>query len=301
MDNSTLAEYLDWGGLLVFVRNQVLTDTLYYSFDEGRTLNSFVFTSRKMIVSFFFTLDSAGKRAVVIGRRPHGFVFIGIDFSDVYAKSCESTDYEDWTPPFTTSDNKGCVLGHKLTFKRKKPTSTCDSGGDFDKISLVTNCNCTENDYECDYGFERTTVSQRCVLEPGMSYRALHRVECENNPSGTYVAAGGYRKIPGDKCIHGAEKFAPQVRSCNPFHVHAWMVILAVLLSVILALAGALGYLVVSIRKGKIPEFLTKVPFVMDYIPVRTLPDDEVDDLLSSEFDHELSPSSQPTTTTTTE
>jgi len=63
INGSTLQEYLDSGGLLVVAKNQVPTQTLYYSFDEGRTLNEYSFTNQNIIIFFLFTLDNTGKKS----------------------------------------------------------------------------------------------------------------------------------------------------------------------------------------------------------------------------------------------
>jgi len=227
---------------------------------------------------------------IILGRRPDqprgNFIFVGIDFSNIFEKPCDTGDYEIWEPPFRTEDNKGCVLGHKLLFKRKKPNSICENGSPYDRVFNVTYCNCTKNDYECDYGFERTD-SQRCVMEKGMSYRDIRSLECANGDA-TYVSTGGYRKIPGDKCKNDVPDFTPVVGSCRSFHFRTSWIFFIVFIVVIALLVGALAYLIYSIRKGKIPAFLNKIPYVVNYMPVKTIPDEEVNDLLSTLEDEEI-------------
>jgi len=234
---------------------------------------------------------------IILGRRigqPAGrFILISVDFSDIYERKCELSDYENWTPPFKTTDIKatdlkGCVLGHTVTYKRRKTTSQCENGGDYDKVSSVVYCNCSHTDYECDYGFERTSISKRCVLDAGTTYHQLRDIECANSPDGTYVYSGGYRKIPGDKCINEDLTYASITRECH-HHFRTWAIIVSVLLVLLVVIGSALGYFVYSIRKGKVPTFLTQFPFVMEYVPVKTTAEDEVEDLLSNEFDHEES------------
>jgi len=119
-----------------------------------------------------------------------------------------------------------------------------------------------------------------------MNYRELRDVECANSPDGTYVYLGGYRKIPGDKCTIEDPVYAPRLQSCR-HHFRTWGIIVGVLIVLLVIVGGALGYLVYSIRKGKVPTFLTQFPFLMEYVPVKTMAEDEVEDLLSNEFDQD--------------
>nr|XP_015193134.1 PREDICTED: sortilin-related receptor [Lepisosteus oculatus] len=115
---------------------------------------------------------------------------------------CTESDYKLWSP----SDERGneCLLGRKAVFKRRTAHATCFNGEDFDRPITVTNCSCTRQDYECDYGFKLSEdlSLEVCVPDPEFSGRLYAPpVPC---PVGTtYRRTRGYRKIAGDTCGGG--------------------------------------------------------------------------------------------------
>jgi len=46
-------------------------------------------------------------------------------------------------------------LGEKITYVRRKRDACCFNGKAYDRIVKVEYCECTEEDWECDLGFER--------------------------------------------------------------------------------------------------------------------------------------------------
>ncbi|ERE76788.1 sortilin-related receptor [Cricetulus griseus] len=115
---------------------------------------------------------------------------------------CTENDYKLWSP----SDERGneCLLGHKTVFKRRTPHATCFNGEDFDRPVVVSNCSCTREDYECDFGFKLSEdlSLEVCVPDPEFSGKPYSPpMPC---PVGsTYRRTRGYRKISGDTCSGG--------------------------------------------------------------------------------------------------
>lgn len=64
---------------------------------------------------------------------------------------------------------------------------------------------------ECDFGYEKTTLSEKCVMteevSPDMS-------PCEMG-SNTYYATQGYRKVPADVCVNGLPQYEPVEKPCK--------------------------------------------------------------------------------------
>jgi len=65
------------------------------------------------------------------------------------------------------------------------------------------NCTCTEENYQCEIGFQRELGSVKC--SPDKTARRYSRRpdvgECEGS-SATYLV-DAYRKVPGDSCVNG--------------------------------------------------------------------------------------------------
>ena len=66
----------------------------------------------------------------------------------------DRSDYESWTPNGKISPS--CLLGKKVTYVRRKRSAVCFNGEEFEKKTSIERCECTEEDWECDVGFERS-------------------------------------------------------------------------------------------------------------------------------------------------
>jgi len=49
-----------------------------------------------------------------------------------------------------------------LTLYRKREAG-CMNPEEYDSVADITSCKCTEEDYECIYGFERDEGTNKCV------------------------------------------------------------------------------------------------------------------------------------------
>jgi Sortilin, neurotensin receptor 3, C-terminal len=66
----------------------------------------------------------------------------------------------------------------------------------------VESCPCTEEDWECDFGFYKKIEGGECVpITEGFSNQVLSKPP--KNCKGTYRKSQGYKKIPGDQCEGG--------------------------------------------------------------------------------------------------
>ena len=69
-----------------------------------------------------------------------------------------SSDFELWTPNDGRhgSETK-CFLGQQVTYVRRKQNSLCYNGEDLERVTHRESCQCTEIDYECDFGYFRNS------------------------------------------------------------------------------------------------------------------------------------------------
>jgi hypothetical protein len=106
----------------------------------------------------------------------------------------ESSDYELWIP----NSNNSCILGRSVSYVRRKKNADCYNGQDFQRPTKVENCLCTEEDYECDFGYARAK-DNKCTVDTTMQYKYDY---CQGGAL-EYNLSDGYRKIPGDSCTYG--------------------------------------------------------------------------------------------------
>ncbi|KAI8847957.1 hypothetical protein BC829DRAFT_395106, partial [Chytridium lagenaria] len=130
--------------------------------------------------------------------------------SQVQTKKCGSGDFEEWSP---TMDGKAeCIMGEKLTFKRRKADANCSVGRKFKEADVVAEtCECAEVDYECDFGFKPKSSEADSRLECEMDGSLLDQPEqCKKGEK--YMGTSGYKKIPGNKCKNGKDLDKKQER-----------------------------------------------------------------------------------------
>ncbi|KAI4815796.1 hypothetical protein KUCAC02_005923, partial [Chaenocephalus aceratus] len=196
----------DHGGILMAIGQGGATTQLKFSTNEGETWTDFQFSDREVYV--YQLLTEPGEKSTIFtifgsyADQRHSWLILQVNTSDVLGVPCLDADYKRWSP----SDEHGneCLLGREVTFKRRAPHATCFNGEDFDRPVTISNCSCTRQDYECDYGFKLSEdlSLQVCVPDPEFSGDLYAPpVPC---PIGTtYRRSKGYRRVPGDSCSGG--------------------------------------------------------------------------------------------------
>ncbi|XP_077396383.1 sortilin-related receptor [Festucalex cinctus] len=196
----------DHGGVLMAIPQGGSCTHLKFSTNEGETWTEFQFSDREVYV--YQLLTEPGEKSTVFtifgsyAHQRHSWLILQVNASYVLGVPCAEADYKHWSP----SDEHGneCLLGREITFKRRTPHATCFNGEDFDRPVTMSNCSCSRQDYECDYGFKLSEdlSLQVCVPDPEFSGDLnAPPVPC---PVGTtYRHSKGYRKVPGDSCSGG--------------------------------------------------------------------------------------------------
>ena len=206
-------EFGDQGSILVIAPDEESTDHVRYSWNQGKSwqkLNLGVTTR----VKFLTTIpDNTSQKFLLVGlqARQHGdgmhqerVVAVFLDFAAQGKRQCGSGDLEKW---YAQTQAGSCLMGHKQWYMRRKQNADCYVGHKFeDPVGHEEPCECTEHDYECDFGFMADSTGS-CVpvndtpLPPGAC----------TSKSDSYLAYSGYRKIPGNTC-QGGVKLDEQVR-----------------------------------------------------------------------------------------
>ncbi|ELT94733.1 hypothetical protein CAPTEDRAFT_178911 [Capitella teleta] len=205
----------DQGGLLVAVPSDTLTPkVIKFSTDEGRCWHEYEFTRENIVFKRLLTEPGNTEMSVAIWgyhQDTNMWKTIVIDFRSVLARQCFDDDYETWTAHFDNSKDPayaGCLLGVKETFSRLKKDSWCYNGHSKEiKMSEQSKCSCTEADYDCDYGYYRSSGSGMCRLDP--AFKGSELDICLRGHMEELVNVG-YHKMPGDVCEGGFTPTAPK-------------------------------------------------------------------------------------------
>jgi len=252
----SIYEFADDGGVLVLAPFGEMTNTIYYSLDEATTpLVAYQLPVAPLDIDNIFTEPSAtGMKVVISGTRSGVGYLIGVDFSAVFSRNCTSDDYELWAPEGTTPINGlNCQLGKQVLYQRRKPSAQCWNPN-VDHVYNVTACTCTEDDWECDFGYERLGNGS-CILD--MEPTSYPPENCE----GTYYKTKGYRKEAGNICSGGVDHSPAGPYSCDGnsdvdlSSNKGWIAAVVIVPLVVLLVIGAFF----AIRSEKLRE---KLPFL---------------------------------------
>jgi hypothetical protein len=114
---------------------------------------------------------------------------------------------EDWWARVDEKGSPTCLMGHTQKYQRRKADVDCFIKDEFvDPEPTTDPCDCTDDDFECDFNFVRSTDRKNCELAPGAA-RIVPDGECKD-PKGKFKGSSGWRKIPGNDCkpVSGAQK-----------------------------------------------------------------------------------------------
>ncbi|XP_061883144.1 VPS10 domain-containing receptor SorCS1 isoform X2 [Entelurus aequoreus] len=192
--------YLDQGGALVAIRHTPLPIRhLWLSFDEGRQWSKYSFISIPLFVDG--VLGEPGEETLIMtifGHVSHRseWQLVKIDFRSIFNRRCTEADYQTW---HLHNQGEPCLMGVKRIYRKLKPTSRCVMGK-LHSVSMVSGpCDCTEADFECDYGYERRTdgkCSPAFWFHPSVMSR-----RCAAGM--TFLNSTGYRKVVSNNCTAG--------------------------------------------------------------------------------------------------
>uniref|UniRef100_A0A673KBJ0 Sortilin-related receptor n=1 Tax=Sinocyclocheilus rhinocerous TaxID=307959 RepID=A0A673KBJ0_9TELE len=196
----------DHGGILMAIAQGGSTRTLKFSTNEGETWKELQFSEQEVYV--YQLLTEPGEKSTIFtifgsyADQKHSWLIVQVNASDVLGVPCSEGDYKHWSP--SDEMGNGCLLGREMVYKRRSPHATCFNGEDFDRPVTLSNCSCTRQDYECDYGFKLSEdlSLEVCMPDPEFSGNLYAPpVPC---PVGTtYRRSNGYRKVSGDSCSGG--------------------------------------------------------------------------------------------------
>lgn len=199
------------GSVIIMARANIKTNKIIISFNNGITFDEvkIIDDERKGIILTSIKEDLNSNKIFYINgyikvKKYYRSMIYKLDLEFFNITDCTSNDYEKWN-----LNNKECILGSIKEFTKKKESSKCFAN---EKLSILTQekiCECNDNDYECDYGYEKRLHNKKskygnCERIKYNKYEADEELKyILDNCVGYYSLSLGYKKIPGSKCKGG--------------------------------------------------------------------------------------------------
>lgn len=233
----------DHGAIIVLAPDQKATDEVYYTWNEGLSWHTLDIPNGKMeVTNIMIEPDATSQIFILYGTKMNDKqqemgVIVSLDFTGLHEPQCKGadkpdtpeSDYEIWTP-YDGRHGEECLMGRKIQYHRRKRESECFNGEPFERGIYTQHCQCTEEDYECDYGFFRIGDGPCQSVKP-INYSAPD--SCV--PGRMYHVSQGYRKVAGNSCLGGVSH-DPISLKC-PSGTHSWVSAGFLLIIVFLVLA----------------------------------------------------------------
>jgi len=197
---STIYEFADHGALTVMANNLYETTDIFFSLNQ-RNFTTCHFTNplaRLQVQDIRAEPDVTESTMVLTGLRNENGIYKGIivfmNFSQIYPRTCQyPQDYEDWTP--SDESGRNCYLGMTETYSRRKQDAQCFNGNQYETETKVKICQCSQQDYECDYCFEPYSGKPSICIQI-----CNETVQQPPNCVDYYYVSRGYRLVDGDQC-----------------------------------------------------------------------------------------------------
>lgn len=157
-------------------RDDIETNEVVYSLDEGETWVTLEFKDFKFQIDEFVTEYNNEERTFLFfgkskDQNKDTGVIGSINFSKVFSRICrgfdtpgeDESDYERWIPE--NFAGKKCLFGAKVSYTRKIRGVECFNPNVVSSYRKeLGSCECTSEDFECDYGFKRSSDNPtKCV------------------------------------------------------------------------------------------------------------------------------------------
>ncbi|KAH8982691.1 Oligoxyloglucan reducing end-specific cellobiohydrolase [Lactarius akahatsu] len=203
-------EFGDQGGTIVAVNDEETVDFVSYSTDLGKTWKTLQLGVHIRARALSTVQDSTSQKFLLLGQLSRRDATDEGRVASIFIRFCAYGQAQRWYAH--TAKNKGCLMGHKQWYKRRRLGADCYVGDKFsDPVEHEDICPCQDDDYECDYNYVRHGSS--CVP---VSPEPIPAGVCKS-PDQTYEGSSGYRIIPGNRCDRnkGVKKDEPIKKWCS--------------------------------------------------------------------------------------
>uniref|UniRef100_A0A8C7KHC6 VPS10 domain-containing receptor SorCS2 n=1 Tax=Oncorhynchus kisutch TaxID=8019 RepID=A0A8C7KHC6_ONCKI len=181
---------------------------LRFSIDEGRTWIIHNFTSTSVFVDGL--LSEPGDETLVMTVFGHisyrsDWELVKVDFRQSFPRQCTEADYDSWK--LTDLKGEKCIMGQERSFRKRKDTAFCIKGKSYTSALTTKTCQCSEKDFNCDYGFERAqslkTEGDRCFAD---FWHDPDSPPDDCHLGHDFESSTGYRKVVSNMCEGGVNK-----------------------------------------------------------------------------------------------
>ena len=124
------------------------------------------------------------------------WMLVKLNFSAIFDRDCNkdagSKDFTHWflkdlnNPKDISNPNHNCILGGVQMYVKRNLTSQCRAEGLPVHPHLQIRCNCSDEDFELDFGFEKSSTG---ITKSSWYFDGFVAYECVN---GTYSKSKGY-------------------------------------------------------------------------------------------------------------
>uniref|UniRef100_A0A4W5NIW6 VPS10 domain-containing receptor SorCS2 n=1 Tax=Hucho hucho TaxID=62062 RepID=A0A4W5NIW6_9TELE len=201
--------YLDHGGVIVAIKDtSIPLKILKFSIDEGRTWSIHNFTSTSVFVDGL--LSEPGDETLVMTVFGHisyrsDWELVKVDFRQSFPRQCTEADYDSWK--LTDLKGEKCIMGQERSFRKRKDTAFCIKGKSYTSALTTKTCQCSEKDFNCDYGFERAqslkAEGDRCFAD---FWHDPDSPPDDCHLGHDFESSTGYRKVVSNMCEGGVNK-----------------------------------------------------------------------------------------------
>ncbi|GAA99449.1 hypothetical protein E5Q_06148 [Mixia osmundae IAM 14324] len=224
-----LWEYGDQGSIIVIANDEQATDRISYTTDEGDSWQDYVFGEAIRVQSIMTVPSDTSRRFVLFGYSPKKqdvSVAIHLDFSKLSNVKCKldladpnADDFELWSP--SENRQEECLFGRQTLYHRRIRGRSCYIGERLPEVhSIVRNCTCSEEDFECEFNHRRNAKGE-CELVEG-----AFALPSDPGTCGLYDQfwneRTAYRKIPYSSCQGGLQLDKGAQHTCPGHSRHGW-------------------------------------------------------------------------------
>lgn len=153
-------EYGNQGSIIVIVKKDVATKTLFFSRDEGDTWEEFVFADSEMNIFSISSVPSDTSRNFLLWgketKSDNQIATVNLDFTGLTDKQCvlndddpNADDYYIWEPMHPNLKDDHCLFGQVTQYPRKRTDRDCYNNPRIrDWRHVAKDCQCTREDFE---------------------------------------------------------------------------------------------------------------------------------------------------------
>jgi hypothetical protein len=214
-----LWEFGDQGSIIVIVDRSKATDVVHYTLNEGKDWQEYKFGEKLKITDISTVPADNSRKFLLWGYKEGGrerFSTVHLDFTGITNVQCilddssgtesETDDFFLWSPSNANqADSESCLFGHVAQYHRKIPDHRCFIGRKLERFhSILKNCSCTPEDYECDFNYQRASDGT-CKLVAGLDPPDHKKEMCAAKDAIEYFLPTGYRRLPMTTCEGGRE------------------------------------------------------------------------------------------------